>query len=188
MAEESSIKCVVIGDGAVGKTSLLMSYTTNEFPTNYVPTVFENFEVDLQIEGEKYTLNLFDTAGQEAYDRLRPLAYTSADIFLVCFSVACVTSFENVDTKWVPELREYCPEVPYLLVGTQVDLRDDGEYGKDELVSADMGHKMSKQVQAVGYVECSALTQRGLKYVFDEAISTLMAPPKPKKSIRCVIL
>ncbi|KAF6768916.1 hypothetical protein AHF37_12611 [Paragonimus kellicotti] len=94
-----TIKCVVVGDGAVGKTCLLISYTTNKFPTEYVPTVFDNYAVTVMIGGEPYTLGLFDTAGQEDYDRLRPLSYPQTDVFLVCFSVANPASLENAKDK-----------------------------------------------------------------------------------------
>ena len=81
------------------------SYTTNKFPSEYVPTVFDNYAVTVMIGDDPYTLGLFDTAGQEDYDRLRPLSYPQTDVFLVCFSVTSPASFENVKEKWFPEVR-----------------------------------------------------------------------------------
>lgn len=57
---------------------------------------------------------------QEDYDRLRPLSYPMTDVFLICFSVVNPASFQNVREEWVPELQEYAPTIPYLLIGTQV--------------------------------------------------------------------
>ena len=81
-----TIKCVVVGDGAVGETCLLIAYTTNKFPSKYVPIVFGNYAVTVMIGGEPYTLGLFDTAGQEDYDRLRPLSYPQTCISSLFFS------------------------------------------------------------------------------------------------------
>uniref|UniRef100_A0A674AEV2 Cell division control protein 42 homolog n=1 Tax=Salmo trutta TaxID=8032 RepID=A0A674AEV2_SALTR len=160
-----TIKCVVVGDGAVGKTCLLISYTTNKFPSEYVPTVFDNYAVTVMIGGEPYTLGLFDTAGQEDYDRLRPLSYPQTDVFLVCFSVVSPSSFENVREKWVPEISHHCPRTPFLLVGTQMDLRDDSNTveklakNKQRPLAPESGDKLARDLRAVKYVECSALTQ-----------------------------
>ncbi|KAL5015350.1 hypothetical protein ScPMuIL_009620 [Solemya velum] len=189
-----TIKCVVVGDGAVGKTCLLISYTTNKFPSEYVPTVFDNYAVTVMIGGEPYTLGLFDTAGQEDYDRLRPLSYPQTDVFLVCFSVVSPSSFENVKEKWVPEITHHCQKTPFLLVGTQVDLRDDATTieklakNRQKPISFEQGEKLAKELKAVKYVECSALTQKGLKNVFDEAILAALEPPEPKKKKGCVLL
>ena len=127
-----------------------------------------------RIGDEPYTLGLFDTAGQEDYDRLRPLSYPQTDVFLVCFSVTSPASFENVREKWFPEVHHHCPGVPCLIVGTQVDLRDDPNV-RDKLAKQRMqpvrkedGERMAKELGAVKYVECSALTQFKLKDVFDE--------------------
>jgi cell division control protein 42 len=190
-----TIKCVVVGDGAVGKTCLLISYTTNKFPSEYVPTVFDNYAVTVMIGGEPYTLGLFDTAGQEDYDRLRPLSYPQTDVFLVCFSTVSPSSFENVKEKWVPEITHHCQKTPFLLVGTQIDLRDDAATieklakNKQKPLSLEMGERLAKELRAVKYVECSALTQKGLKNVFDEAILQSLEPPeKISTSKRCCLV
>ena len=117
----------MVGDGAVGKTCLLISYSTNKFPEDYVPTIFDNYAVNVQIGGETYTLGLFDTAGQEDYDRLRPMAYPDTQVFLVCYSVVLPSSFQNAREKWVPEIRKSNPKTPFLLVGTQADRREDSD-------------------------------------------------------------
>uniref|UniRef100_A0A673BPI5 Cell division control protein 42 homolog n=1 Tax=Sphaeramia orbicularis TaxID=375764 RepID=A0A673BPI5_9TELE len=179
-----TIKCVVVGDGAVGKTCLLISYTTNKFPSEYVPTVFDNYAVTVMIGGEPYTLGLFDTAGQEDYDQLRPLSYPQTDVFLVCFSVVSPSSFENVKEKWVPEISHHCPQTPFLLVGTQMDLRDDTNTlerlakNKQRVLNWESGDRLGRDLRAVTYLECSALTQRGLKNVFDEAILANLIGPR----------
>lgn len=189
-----TIKCVVVGDGAVGKTCLLISYTTSKFPVDYVPTVFDNYAVTVMIGDEPFTLGLFDTAGQEDYDRLRPLSYPSTDVFLVCFSVISPASFENVKEKWFPEVHHHCPGVPIIIVGTQTDLRNDDvilqrlHRQKLSPITQEQGEKLAKELRAVKYVECSALTQRGLKTVFDEAIVAALEPPVIKKSKKCTIL
>uniref|UniRef100_A0A8C7G2H0 Cell division cycle 42 n=3 Tax=Salmoninae TaxID=504568 RepID=A0A8C7G2H0_ONCKI len=133
-----TIKCVVVGDGAVGKTCLLISYTTNKFPSEYVPTVFDNYAVTVMIGGEPYTLGLFDTAGK-------------------------------------------------------IDLRDDPSTieklakNKQKPITPETAEKLARDLKAVKYVECSALTQRGLKNVFDEAILAALEPPETQRKRKCCI-
>lgn len=180
-------KLVIVGDGAVGKTCMLISYTSNSFPDGYVPTVFENYSTNVTFEDKPVNLALWDTAGQEEYDRLRPLSYPQTDVFLVCFSISLKTSLKNVRSKWVPELKHYCPDVPFLLIGTKLDLRnveDSDEQRK--LISKDEGVKMAKDIGALQYMECSALSQEGLHDVFNEAIRAAMT--KPVKSKWCTLL
>lgn len=169
-----NIKCVVVGDGAVGKTSLLISYTTNSFPTDYIPTVFDNYSANVVVDGQIVNVGLWDTAGQEDYDRLRPLSYPMTDIFLVCYSVAKRASFDNVANKWLPELQHHAPGAPFVMVGTKADLRSDPDAahrtGTDQWVSAAEAHARARALGAAASVECSALTQIGLKLVFDTVI------------------
>ncbi|XP_040579917.1 cdc42 homolog [Lepeophtheirus salmonis] len=184
--DPKTIKCVVVGDGAVGKTCMLISYATDKFPQEYVPTVFDNYMVNVMIGDDPYTLGLFDTAGQEDYDNLRHLCYPNTDIFLVCFSVIRPNSFANVRQKWSSEVKKYY-KAPILLVGTQVDLRND-EKTKEALskckqkpITEEQGRSLAKEIGAVRYSECSAITQNGLKDVFDEAIIAVLERPSSGK-------
>lgn len=191
-----NIKCVVVGDGAVGKTCLLISYTSNAFPGEYVPTVFDNYSTNVMINGRPINLGLWDTAGQEDYDRLRPLSYPQTDVFLVCFSVVNPHSFSNIRQKWIPEVRHHCPNTPVVLVGTKLDLREDKntldklKQAKQSAISQAQGFQLQKETYCVTYIECSALTQRGLKDVFDHAIRAVLEPKKIKSSRdkKCVLL
>nr|KYP52875.1 Rac-like GTP-binding protein ARAC10 [Cajanus cajan] len=112
------IKCVTVGDGAVGKTCMLICYTSNKFPTDYIPTVFDNFSANVVVEGTTVNLGLWDTA--EDYNRLRPLSYRGADVFVLAFSLVSRASYENVWKKWIPELQHFAPGIPLVLVGTKL--------------------------------------------------------------------
>jgi len=182
-------------DSAVGKTCLLISYTTNAFPGEYIPTVFDNYSANVMVDGKPINLGLWDTAGQEDYDRLRPLSYPQTDVFLVCFSLVSPSSFENVRAKWYPEINHHAPNTPMILVGTKLDLREDRDTieklreKRMSPISYQQGTQMARDIQSVKYLECSALSQKGLKNVFDDAIRAVLAPPKKvKQSKNCLLL
>lgn len=156
------------------------------------------------VDGKPISLGLWDTAGQEDYDRLRPLSYPQTDVFLICFSIVSPPSFDNVKAKvspntahhvhvpdrdqWYPEIDHHAPGVPIILVGTKLDLRDD-EATKDSLrqkkmapIQYEQAVMVAKEIKAQKYLECSALTQRNLKSVFDEAIRSVFQTPAETRS------
>jgi len=179
LSNATRIKLVVVGDGAVGKTSLLISFQTKKFPTSYVPTVFENYTAPMKHSDKTaILLHLWDTAGQEEYDRLRPLSYPNSDVVLLCFSTVNRGSFEAIKIKWFPEVNHYIKTVPKLLVGTKVDLRDSGtadpHASEYEPVSTSEGEAMAKDIGATKYVEVSAKTRKNLTKVFETAVDCVL--------------
>ena len=180
---------------------MLISYATDTFPEEYIPTVFDNYQANVMVDKKPISLGLWDTAGQEDYDRLRPLSYPRTDVFILCFSVISPTSFENVKNKWYPEIKHHWPhpkqDVPFILVGTKIDLRDDSatlsklsSRGITPITKA-QGDALATELKAAAYMECSAKTQAGLKDVFDRAIKVCLtnrANAKKKSGGKCLIL
>ncbi|KAL4808619.1 GTP-binding protein rhoC [Aspergillus unguis] len=177
-----SKKFVVVGDGGCGKTCLLISYSQGYFPEKYVPTVFENYITQTihRRSGKTVELALWDTAGQEEYDRLRPLSYPETDLLFVCFAIDCPASLENVMDKWYPEVLHFCPTTPIILVGLKSDLRNKRTC-IELLKTQGLTPVMPEQGQAVAsrmnasYVECSSKEMRGVDAVFQLAVDTVVS-------------
>lgn len=185
-------KLVIVGDGACGKTCLLIVFSKDQFPEVYVPTVFENYVADIEVDGRQVELALWDTAGQEDYDRLRPLSYPDTDVILMCFSIDSPDSLENIPEKWTPEVKHFCPNVPIILVGNKKDLRNDSNTihelakMKQVPVSIEEGKQMAEKIQAYSYLECSAKTKDGVRDVFESATRAALIVKKKKRG--CNIL
>ncbi|XP_057699963.1 rho-related GTP-binding protein RhoH [Corythoichthys intestinalis] len=168
-----SVKCVLVGDCAVGKTALLVSFISGTFPDTYKPTVFNNTGAEVYMDGVLISLGLWDTTGQDNFRQIRPRSYQQADIVLVCYSVANRNSLVNAQSKWMAEVRENLPTVPVLVVGTQTDLRESVAH-RSSCVTVAEGRQVAQQVHAKGYLECSSLTKRGVQQVFECAVRTAM--------------
>eukprot|EP00729_Bicosta_minor_P018843 gene18843-12641_t len=165
MSRSVSKKLVIVGDSVNGKTSLLETVASGTFP------VFRMGLFEIQIltagwtkDGAELELALWDTAGQDDYDHIRPLSYPDTDVLLVTFDISNTDSLESVEEKWAPEVNHFCPHAPIVLVGTKVDLR--GEDARDCVTNA-QGKAVATAIGAVDYVECSALHNRGVKEVFE---------------------
>ncbi|KAJ5198085.1 GTP-binding protein RHO3 [Penicillium cinerascens] len=185
-------KMVLLGDGACGKTSALNVFTRGFFPTVYEPTVFENYVHDIFVDNVHMELSLWDTAGQEEFDRLRALSYEDTHVLMLCFSVDSPDSFENVGSKWIAEINENCPGVRVVLTALKCDLRKDDEMNDNPgVISFDQGLAKAKEIGAVKYLECSAVQNRGIRESFYEAAKVaLEVKPVGSKGSRssCVIL
>jgi len=196
MSGEIRRKLVIVGDGACGKTCLLIVFSKGMFPEVYVPTVFENYVADVEVDGKKVELALWDTAGQEDYDRLRPLSYPDSHVILICFAIDSPDSLDNVQEKWISEVLHFCSGLPIILVACKKDLRKDPKTIEDlrktnqRPVTPEEGHGVAQKIGARHYVECSAKTGEGVRDVFQQATrAALMSRSKGKKHGKgCVIL
>lgn len=157
------------------------------------PTVFENYVHDIFIDNTHVELSLWDTAGQEEFDRLRSLSYDDTHAIMLCFSVDSPDSLENVESKWVAEIAENCPGVKLVLVALKCDLRehdqDEGAEAKGPLIDYKQGLAVAEKIRALRYLgellssvfcsqrdaradhgtECSAMKNRGVNEAFTEA-------------------
>ncbi|XP_054157933.1 cdc42 homolog [Oppia nitens] len=192
------VKCTVIGDCSVGKTSLLISYTTGAFSTQYVPTIFDNYHKEVICDGILVDLELSDTAGLEDKRRIRSMSYLETDVFVVCFSIVSPKSFHNVVDKWIPEIKECLPNKPFILVGTKCDLRTNNDIlnelhlNNDKPIDRLTGQRCAARLGAVKYLECSADTKLGVNQIFDESVRKALEmlayrPVKHKSLITCCI-
>ncbi|XP_009884572.1 PREDICTED: rho-related GTP-binding protein RhoF-like [Charadrius vociferus] len=152
----------------------------------YVPTVFEKYTASLQVGGKPVKIHLWDTAGQEDYDRLRPLSYSDANVVLICFDVTNPNSYDNVLTKWYPEVNHFCKGIPVLVVGCKTDLRKQQE-GHLEPISYQKGEAMARQVRAVSYLECSARYQENIGDIFVEACGAALSAQRRKRRKTAVL-
>lgn len=176
-------KLLVVGDENSFKKELLLSYTNPNFSEeSYVPSVFDNYDVIKDKTGQTINLGLWDTSGQEEYDRLRPISYANTNIILLVFSYTSKTSLQNLTRKWCPEIKHYCRNVPFILVGVK---------GK-EIVDKENANEMKKQALkfalrsgAHGFVECSLYDWASVDQVFNKALDILINYPNTKFNTDC---
>ncbi|KAL0491870.1 Rac-like GTP-binding protein [Acrasis kona] len=163
MARIENVKLMTVGDGAVGKTSLLMSFAMDKFPEEYEPTVFDNYTCTMVYsKAINVQLGLWDTAGQDDYEQMRPLAYPGTHVFLICFSLVSRNSFENISSHWIKEVRTFSKDVPVVICGTKMDMVEDSQ----EKIGREEGESLAKSLGAHAYVECSGKTQKHMTEVF----------------------
>lgn len=183
-SSNKSIKIVILGDLAVGKTCFLVSYTKNEFRAQYKPTEFDNYHTKLMVEKQEIELNFVDCSGKEV-DNLRSISFDHTDIFILMFAINQRDSFINCKGKWMNEMSKCQNEsLCFLLIGTKCDIKDD-----TNCVSQ---NEIDQFVQdcslCIAYMETSALTQVGVKESVEKAVRYILFPSNTDSPCCCCVL
>ncbi|XP_023018807.1 cdc42 homolog [Leptinotarsa decemlineata] len=184
--EKNRIKCVIVGDQAVGKTSLAVSYSNDSFPSEYKPTAYDNYNVDVLVDGKPTRVELCDTAGEDELDPLRHLCYPGTDVFMLCFSIVKPNSFFSACSRWAEELNRLGAAV--VLVGTQADLTSNKEV-INELRKVGQRPVLSSEAKGLAerlnapYIETSAKACTHLKEAFDMAIVIALKRQKKPRQV-----
>ncbi|QPG75000.1 hypothetical protein FOA43_002340 [Brettanomyces nanus] len=170
-------KIVIVGDSGCGKTSLFTSYIRGYFPTDYEPTIFENHRafVSKQNTSEVLTVDLWDTAGQEDYERLRRLSYQDANLIILAYSLSSRESLLNIPEVWAPEIINFCTNTPILLVGLKADIPVHQVDPYDAL-------KVAKNIGAVAHMQCSAKQMFNVEPLFDVCFNIVYNGKKQNSS------
>ncbi|KAL4710509.1 hypothetical protein ACJJTC_008911 [Scirpophaga incertulas] len=171
--KKEKIKCVLVGDGAVGKSSLIAAYAQDTFREEYQPTAYDTFNVVVDVDDRPVCVEICDTAGQESMSELRELCYPGTDVLMLCFSVVRPETYRSAARSWASAAAGV--GAPLVLVGTQADLATDPAVlqtlrarGEHPITEAE-AKALASEIHAV-YVETSAKTRRQLKDAFDAAI------------------
>lgn len=145
------------------------------------------------MKGKHVELALWDTAGQEDYDRLRPLSYPDSHVILICYAIDSPDSLENITEKWAAEVRHFCNDLPVLLIGCKKDLREDQktleEFARNNqsLVSFEEAQKVANKINSHSHIECSARTKENVTVVFEQATFAALKQVRNKR-MKCRLL
>ncbi|XP_059163105.1 rho-related GTP-binding protein RhoQ-like [Physella acuta] len=193
MKEVTYLKCAVVGDDAVGKTSMLMGYATNRYPTQHVPSVFDNYAGSLKMAGRQILMHIIDTQEYEENPMFRQDLYVGTHVIFVCFSVIRPVSLRHVEDVWLPEIRCHAPTTPFILVGAQADLRS-AEAIVEMLATTDQrpvttaeGAAFARRVGAACYIETSPEVEKNVRKLINGAIASVLKV-KESDSVSCSIL
>ncbi|MBY8982012.1 MAG: GTP-binding protein [Candidatus Lokiarchaeota archaeon] len=167
-------KITVIGDGAVGKTSLIKKYTKGSFQKDYIKTLGAQFsKYDEEIEGDSCKLFFWDIAGQDEWNFMRPTFYKGSKAAIIVFSHTDKDSFKNIP-RWYEDIEKYCGDIPIVLFGNKVDIVNEKDLDDKKINKLVKDHKFLK------YYKTSAKTGSGVYEGFQAIIKELYFEYKDK--------
>jgi len=164
------LKLVLLGDSAVGKTSLIDIYAHHQFKEDYKPTLGVNIVVkELKTENAQIRLVIWDIAGQEKYDISRKMFFKGVEGVLFVYDTTRYITFKNVGSKWLEDLNDYGDkDLGYVLIGNKIDLQD------SRAVSNEEGRALADKINAIDFVETSAKFGENVEEAFKKLVDRVL--------------
>jgi len=170
--KEFVFKIVVLGDAAVGKTSLINQYIERSFEEDYKPTLGANIiRKDMFVEeiNASVRLIMWDLAGQEKYNLIRSMYFQGCVGALLVYDVTRHNTFETINSKWLKDFKKYVKkEGTYILIGNKIDLTD------QRIVSTEDGKNFAKKINAADYIETSAKSGENAEKAFENLVHQIL--------------
>ena len=167
-----ALKLTVLGDSAVGKTSLINKYITDSFTENYSPTLGVNIltkDIRFEENQSEIRLLLWDLAGQEKYELTRKMFFQGCAGALLVYDMTQNSTFERISSKWIKDFRQYGrPDGVYILIGNKLDLKESIK------VSSEEGRKLSQEINAAEFIETSAKYGENVEKAFKNLVSIVL--------------
>jgi len=171
-SKEFVFKIVILGDAAVGKTSLINQYIEESFESDYKPTLGANIiRKDVNIDGINASVRLimWDLAGQEKYNVIRSMYFQGCLGALLVYDVTRYNTFDAVNSKWLKDFKKYVEkEGTYILIGNKIDLKD------QRAVSNEDGAALAKKINASDFIETSAKYGENVEKAFINLVHQIL--------------
>ena len=165
---EKSCKVVFAGDNDSGKTLIAMMLKDGPIKDiksyKYMPSIFENFSKDFEINGNKLWLHIWDTPGNDEFDRLRSISYQDAEIILLIFDFENKQTFDNLEERWIKEANYYSKEAKLIVIGNNADSPN------KKLVLISEVKQFCNKHQIEAFISVDPFTGRGLDKILEKIV------------------
>jgi len=167
---EYVFKITILGDSAVGKTSLINQFVEGSFQDDYKPTLGANIvRKDVTLNGVKVRLIMWDLAGQEKYRVVRSMYFQGCEGALLVYDITRINTLENIDSKWLRDFKKYVKKKgAFVLIGNKSDLEE------QRVVTKERGKELAAKIEASDFIETSAKARENIEEAFTLLVNQIL--------------